>query len=148
MGAEGTDSAHSSPSIHSTVKSYFPSCSCAGSQVIFRVRRPAYLISSTMFVEDGAGTVIGEIHQRWNLLKRNYDLYINKSQFAAISGMWVDGTARVVEIFVRKEPFCLYLVAPVEKLYVVTHCRVWVFVIFFWLPSQHFAANFAARFGK
>ena len=47
-----------------------------GSQVIFRVRRPAYLITSTMFIEDGTGEVIGEVHRRWSLLKRNYDLYM------------------------------------------------------------------------
>ncbi|EFJ53297.1 hypothetical protein VOLCADRAFT_115863 [Volvox carteri f. nagariensis] len=60
--------------------------SADGSQVLFRLRRPAYLISSTMFVEDGAGRPVGEIQQRWHLLKRNYDLYLDKSQFAAISG--------------------------------------------------------------
>ncbi|GIL85623.1 hypothetical protein Vretifemale_14159 [Volvox reticuliferus] len=60
--------------------------SADGSQVLFRLRRPAYLVSSTMHVEDGAGNAIGEIQQRWHLMKRNYDLYINKSQFAAISG--------------------------------------------------------------
>lgn len=32
---------------------------------------------------------LGEIHQRWNLLKRNYDLYMGKSQFAAISGTFL-----------------------------------------------------------
>eukprot|EP00198_Chlamydomonas_reinhardtii_P007189 XP_001696525.1 phospholipid scramblase [Chlamydomonas reinhardtii] len=63
--------------------------SADGSQVLFRLRRPAYLVSSTMFVEDGAGNVLGEIHQRWNLLKRNYDLYMGKSQFAAISGTFL-----------------------------------------------------------
>ncbi|GLI70231.1 hypothetical protein VaNZ11_015080 [Volvox africanus] len=60
--------------------------SADGAQVLFRLRRPAYLVSSTMHVEDGAGNPIGEIYQRWNLMKRNYDLYIDKSQFAAISG--------------------------------------------------------------
>ncbi len=63
----------------------------AGSQVLFRLRRPAYLINSSMFVEDGEGNVVGEIQQRWHALRRNYDLYINKSQFAAISGERVGG---------------------------------------------------------
>lgn len=58
----------------------------AGSQVLFRVKRPAYLISSHMVIEDGAGAQVGEVHQRWALLKRNYDLYLGKRQFAAISG--------------------------------------------------------------
>jgi hypothetical protein len=29
---------------------------------------------------------VGEIFQRWHALKRNYDLYMDKRQFAAISG--------------------------------------------------------------
>eukprot|EP01025_Chloroclados_australasicus_P055600 TRINITY_DN6776_c0_g2_i12.p1 TRINITY_DN6776_c0_g2~~TRINITY_DN6776_c0_g2_i12.p1 ORF type:complete len:483 (+),score=71.66 TRINITY_DN6776_c0_g2_i12:2459-3907(+) len=57
-----------------------------GSQVIFRVRRPMYLINSSMYVEDGEGNTIGEIQQRFHLLKRNYDLYLDKRQFAQISG--------------------------------------------------------------
>eukprot|EP00798_Chlamydomonas_sp_ICE-L_P005885 gene5885-33456_t len=35
--------------------------SADGSQILFRVRRPAYLISSTMFIEDGAGNPVGEM---------------------------------------------------------------------------------------
>ena len=34
---------------------------CAGGQVIFRVRRPMYLINSTIYVEDGEGNTIGEV---------------------------------------------------------------------------------------
>ena len=34
---------------------------CAGSQVIFRVRRPMYLINSTIIVEDGEGNTVGEV---------------------------------------------------------------------------------------
>ena len=58
----------------------------AGTQVLFRVRRPAYLINSTIFVEDGTGSVVGEVHQRWHAWRRKYDLYINRRQFAAIDG--------------------------------------------------------------
>lgn len=58
----------------------------AGQQVIFRIRRPMYLISSTMYVEDGEGNTTGEIRQRWHPLRRNYDLYMGKQQFAQISG--------------------------------------------------------------
>jgi hypothetical protein len=36
--------------------------------------------------EDGDGAVIGEVKQRWHLLKRNYDLYIDRRQFAYIEG--------------------------------------------------------------
>lgn len=48
-----------------------------------------YLISSTMYVESGDGHPIGEIQQRWHLYKRNYDLYMNKKQFAAIAGTFL-----------------------------------------------------------
>lgn len=58
----------------------------AGLQVIFRVRRPAYLISSTMFIEDAVGEAIGEVRQQWHLWRRNYALYIGKKQFAQIVG--------------------------------------------------------------
>ncbi|KAG2502141.1 hypothetical protein HYH03_000629 [Edaphochlamys debaryana] len=63
--------------------------SADGSQVLFRLRRPAYLVNSTMYVEDGEGNTLGEIQQRWHLLKRNYDLYMGKSQFAAITGTFL-----------------------------------------------------------
>ena len=29
--------------------------------------------------QDGGGNVIGEVHQRWHLWKRNYDLYIGET---------------------------------------------------------------------
>lgn len=32
------------------------------------------------------GNVLGEVHQRWHLLQRNYDVYIGKQQFAEIKG--------------------------------------------------------------
>ena len=58
----------------------------AGEQVIFRVRRPMYLINSTIIVEDGEGNEIGEVKQRWHLWKRKYDLYFGRRQFADIEG--------------------------------------------------------------
>eukprot|EP00879_Flechtneria_rotunda_P017867 GHRR01018727.1.p1 GENE.GHRR01018727.1~~GHRR01018727.1.p1 ORF type:complete len:463 (+),score=113.14 GHRR01018727.1:109-1497(+) len=60
--------------------------SADGTQVLFRVRRPAYLINSHMYIEDPQGEVVGEVRQRWHLWRRNYDLYINRRQFAAING--------------------------------------------------------------
>ena len=39
-----------------------------------------------MYVENGSGDVLGEIQQRWHLWRRNYDLYLNKAQFARIEG--------------------------------------------------------------
>ncbi|KAL0047615.1 hypothetical protein WJX82_007792 [Trebouxia sp. C0006] len=60
-----------------------------GGQVIFKVRRPFYFINSSIFVEDGEGKTIGEVQQRWHLWQRNYDLYIDRKQYATIkSGLW------------------------------------------------------------
>jgi len=58
----------------------------ADGSVLFRVRRPAYLVSSTTFVEAEDGTAIGEVRQRWHPLRRNFDLYIGQKQYARISG--------------------------------------------------------------
>lgn len=57
--------------------------------MIFRVRRPFYFISSTIYVEDATGDVIGEVNQRWHLWQRNYDLYVDKRQFATINGSFL-----------------------------------------------------------
>lgn len=57
-----------------------------GQQVVFRLRRPFYLINSTMVIEDGEGAAVGEVQQRWHLWKRRYDLYLGRRQFAAIEG--------------------------------------------------------------
>eukprot|EP00891_Asterochloris_glomerata_P005344 jgi/Astpho2/5344/Aster-x0674 len=56
-----------------------------GQQVIFTVRRPFYFINSSLFVEDGAGNVIGEVHQKWHLWRRRYDLVLNGKQFSAVN---------------------------------------------------------------
>jgi uncharacterized protein YxjI len=56
----------------------------SGEQVIFRLRRPAYLISSTIYIEDGEGNRVGEVQQSWHLWRRRYDLFLNQKQFAAV----------------------------------------------------------------
>ena len=43
-----------------------------------------YLVNSHIYVEDGAGTLIGEVRQRFHLWQRNYDLYLGKRQIATI----------------------------------------------------------------
>lgn len=58
----------------------------SGEQVIFRLRRPAYLISSTIYIEDGENRRIGEVQQRWHPWRRRYDLFLGKKQFAAVDG--------------------------------------------------------------
>ncbi|KAH7622753.1 hypothetical protein Ndes2526B_g03592 [Nannochloris sp. 'desiccata'] len=56
----------------------------SGDQIIFRLRRPAYLISSTIYIEDGEGNRLGEVQQSWHLWRRRYDLFLNQKQFAAV----------------------------------------------------------------
>jgi uncharacterized protein YxjI len=55
-----------------------------GGDIIFRVRRPMYLLNSTMHIEDAHGAVVGEVLQRWHLWRRHYDLYLHKAQFAQV----------------------------------------------------------------
>ena len=43
------------------------------------------LVCSSLFVEDGAGNVIGEVHQKWHLWRRRYDLVLNGKQFSAVN---------------------------------------------------------------
>jgi hypothetical protein len=49
------------PGVRASVVDADAGGACSGSQVIFRVRRPMYLINSTIFVEDGEGNVVGEV---------------------------------------------------------------------------------------
>ncbi|CAI7863262.1 unnamed protein product [Closterium sp. NIES-54] len=48
---------------------------CALPYVLFQVRRPMFLITSTIYV-DLAGQGIGQVHRRWHLWKRVYDAYL------------------------------------------------------------------------
>lgn len=57
-----------------------------GSRIICQIERPFYLINSSMFIKNGDGDVVGEVHQRWHLWRRKYALYIDRTQFAAIDG--------------------------------------------------------------
>ncbi|XP_057872411.2 uncharacterized protein LOC131078677 isoform X1 [Cryptomeria japonica] len=56
---------------------------------LFRVRRPPWLINSTIYVEIN-GKEIGVVHRRWHLWRRIYDLYLGKNQFAVVenAGFW------------------------------------------------------------
>jgi hypothetical protein len=56
---------------------------------ICSVRRPAWLITSTIYVEVN-GKVIGEAHRRWHLWRRIYDCYLGTKQFATVEnpGFW------------------------------------------------------------
>jgi len=52
--------------------------------IILTIRRPFYFLNSLMYIEDAKGEVLGEIHQRWHIWRRKYDLYINKQQIGQI----------------------------------------------------------------
>eukprot|EP00178_Gracilaria_changii_P024082 TRINITY_DN726_c0_g1_i11.p3 TRINITY_DN726_c0_g1~~TRINITY_DN726_c0_g1_i11.p3 ORF type:complete len:478 (+),score=98.90 TRINITY_DN726_c0_g1_i11:4695-6128(+) len=52
--------------------------------IIFQIRRPLYLVSSSIFVETPQGEVLGEVHMHWHMWRRRYDLYVDKAQFARV----------------------------------------------------------------
>lgn len=56
---------------------------------LFRVRRPFWWVTSSIFVEIN-GKEVGVVHRRWHLWRRNYDLYLGNKQFAAVEnpGLW------------------------------------------------------------
>ncbi|WVZ86966.1 hypothetical protein U9M48_033676 [Paspalum notatum var. saurae] len=57
--------------------------------VIFKVRRPFWLINSSIYAEVD-GKEIGVVHRRWHLWRRIYDLYLGNRQFAVVEnpGFW------------------------------------------------------------
>lgn len=56
---------------------------------LFRVRRPFWWISSSIYAEIN-GKEVGVVHRRWHLWKRIYDLYLGNKQFAVVEnpGLW------------------------------------------------------------
>ncbi|XVF30139.1 hypothetical protein REPUB_Repub16aG0031500 [Reevesia pubescens] len=56
---------------------------------LFRVRRPFWWITSSIYVEID-GKEIGVVHRRWHLWRRLYDLYLGNKQFAVVEnpGLW------------------------------------------------------------
>ncbi|KAI4320101.1 hypothetical protein MLD38_033614 [Melastoma candidum] len=56
---------------------------------IFRVRRPFWWITSSIYAEIN-GKEIGVVHRRWHLWRRVYDLYLGNKQFAVVEnpGFW------------------------------------------------------------
>eukprot|EP00871_Galdieria_phlegrea_P000749 jgi/Galph1/1675/GphlegSOOS_G354.1 len=53
-------------------------------QPILVIRRPAYLFTSTLYVETPEGQPIGEIRMNWHPWRRKYDLYVGKRQLGKI----------------------------------------------------------------
>ncbi|PON41460.1 Scramblase [Parasponia andersonii] len=56
---------------------------------LFRVRRPFWWITSSIYAEVN-GKEVGVVHRRWHLWKRIYDLYLGHQQFAVVEnpGFW------------------------------------------------------------
>ncbi|CAN1160196.1 Altered inheritance rate of mitochondria protein 25 [Linum perenne] len=56
---------------------------------LFRVRRPYWWITSSIYAEIN-GKEVGVVHRRWHLWRRIYDLYLGDKQFAVVEnpGLW------------------------------------------------------------
>ncbi|XP_024021240.1 altered inheritance rate of mitochondria protein 25 [Morus notabilis] len=56
---------------------------------LFRVRRPFWWITSSIYTEIN-GKEVGVVHRRWHLWRRIYDLYLGNKQFAVVEnpGLW------------------------------------------------------------
>lgn len=57
-----------------------------GQHILFRIKRPAYVFSSCAHIVDEDGAPLGDVFGRWHPLRRNYDLYVDRRQVAAIRG--------------------------------------------------------------
>ncbi|KAG0948732.1 hypothetical protein G6F64_001867 [Rhizopus arrhizus] len=53
-------------------------------EVMFKIMRPYSLVNSRIFIYTAQDELVGEVQQRWHLLRRKYDLFIGKTQFATI----------------------------------------------------------------
>ncbi|KAI8987389.1 Scramblase-domain-containing protein [Mycotypha africana] len=53
-------------------------------EVIYKITRPYSLINSRIFIYTANDELVGEVQQRWHLLRRKYDLFVGKNQFAMI----------------------------------------------------------------
>lgn len=53
-------------------------------EILFTMRRPLFLVSSSVFVETPDGESLGEVHMNWHVWRRRYDLYVGKEQFATV----------------------------------------------------------------
>ncbi|KAI8146366.1 Scramblase [Fennellomyces sp. T-0311] len=53
-------------------------------QVVYKIVRPFAFINSRIFIYTSDDRLVGEVQQRWNLLRRKYDLFVGNQQFAYI----------------------------------------------------------------
>lgn len=52
--------------------------------VMFKIVRPYSLVNSRIYIYTADDELVGEVQQRWNLVRRKYDLFVGTSQFASI----------------------------------------------------------------
>ncbi|CEP07820.1 hypothetical protein [Parasitella parasitica] len=53
-------------------------------EVAFKIVRPYSLVNSRIFIYTADDELVGEVQQRWNLMRRKYDLFVGTAQFASI----------------------------------------------------------------
>ncbi|CAA7024232.1 unnamed protein product [Microthlaspi erraticum] len=72
-----------------TRRPFVASITDASGNELFRVRRPFWWVTSSIYVEID-GKEIGVVHRRWHLWRRIYDLYLGNKQFAVVEnpGFW------------------------------------------------------------
>jgi len=53
--------------------------------IVLEINRPAFLISTSLYVHiPNSDQPLGEVHMKWHLMRRKYDLFIGQNQFGAI----------------------------------------------------------------
>ncbi|KAI8372292.1 Scramblase-domain-containing protein [Choanephora cucurbitarum] len=53
-------------------------------EVMFKIERPYSLVNSRIFIYTADDELVGEVQQRWHLMRRKYDLFVGTRQFATI----------------------------------------------------------------
>ena len=49
-------------------------------QVLLKMKRPFQFINSKLYVMDEHENVLGQVHQRWHLLRRRYELFVETDE--------------------------------------------------------------------
>ena len=65
--------------------------------ILLRIQRPFYWITSSLFVQTAHHEPIGEIHTNWHLWRRRYSLYSDRNQFASIDAPWLSWEFTLVD---------------------------------------------------
>ncbi|KAJ8654259.1 hypothetical protein O0I10_010081 [Lichtheimia ornata] len=53
-------------------------------EVVFKIVRPFSFINSRIYIYTADDRLVGEVQQRWHLLRRRYDLFVGNTQFSYI----------------------------------------------------------------